>query len=87
MQSEQEVKELKEELSKLTGFISEFGSTPEFQNKDVRFSCDVCDVLSWVLKEISTEHFKSDSYINLDKLKHIARAIEVKTGKKLNDYE
>ncbi len=87
MRSEQVIKELIEKLEKLTGFISEHGNGGEFLNKDVRFSCNACDALSWVLGEIPTDRFTSDTHLNLFRLEHIARAIEKRTGKKLADYK
>ena len=87
MQGEQEIRSLKEELEKLTGFISDNGSAEQFAGKEFVFACNVCDSLAWVLEETLVEHFRSDSYINLELLKQIARAIEMKTGKKLDEYE
>ncbi|MBA7585904.1 hypothetical protein ES708_27896 [subsurface metagenome] len=87
MRSEQVIKELAEELEKLTGFIGEHGMPKEHMSKDFDFACTVCDALAWVLGEISTKHFTGDAYLNLFRLKHIARAIEIKTGKKLTNHE
>jgi hypothetical protein len=87
MQSEQEVKELKEELLKLTGFIGDFGTDIYLNNKDVQYACNVCDALAWVLGEISTERFRSSDYTNFDNLKHITGNVETTTGKKLADQE
>ncbi len=87
MKSEQEIKELAEELSKLTGFIADFGTEEEFQTDDHKFCCNVYDALYWVLGEISTKRFRSDVYLNLADLKEIARGIEARTGKKLQEYE
>lgn len=87
MRSEQEIKELVEELSRLTGFIGEFGTEEELQSSDFRFSCNVSDALFWVLGEISTEGFRSDAYLNLADLKRVARGIEARTGKRLEEYE
>jgi hypothetical protein len=87
MRNPQEVIELKEELSKLTAFITDFGLEEEFRDKDVQFSCDITDTLSWVLEEISSEDFRSDSYINFLHLKEIASTIEKRTGNKLQDYK
>ncbi len=87
MRSEQEIRILKEQLEKLTGFIGEHGTGSELHNKDVQFACNTSDALHWVLGEISTESFTSVAYASLERLKHIARAIEIKTGKKLADYE
>ena len=87
MRKLQEVIELKEELSKLTAFIGDFGLEEEFGDKDVQFSCNITDGLSWVLEEISSEHFRSDSYVNLQHLKKIASTIEKRTGNKFQDYK
>ncbi len=87
MISEQEIRILKEELAKLTGFIGEHGIGSELQDKDFQFACNASDTLSWVLGEITTECFTGSTYINLFRPKHIARAIEIRTGKKLADYE
>ena len=84
MRSEEEVRKLKEELEKITGFISEFGTDEELEN--IVFACDVVDALSWVLGEITTEQFLSDSYLNMEKLKRITREIEKRTGKKFEEW-
>ena len=41
-------------------------------SEDFRFACNVCDALDWVLEETVTEHFLSDSYLNIEKLKKMA---------------
>ena len=84
MRSEEEVRKLKEELERITSFISEFGTDEEFEG--IEFACDVIDALSWVLGEITTEQFLSDSYLNMEKLKRIIREIEKRTGKKLEEW-
>ncbi|MBA7626696.1 hypothetical protein ES703_34151 [subsurface metagenome] len=87
MQSEQDIKQLKEELAKLTGFIYEHGSPEQVGSRQLQFSCDVCDALAWVLEEISTDDFKSNAHVDLNSLKSIAAYIEETTSKKLTDYE
>ncbi len=88
MRSEKELKELKEELEKLTGFIADNDIyQEEHEDKDTVFSNDVTNTISWVLEEIQTESFRSDSYLNIANLKKIAKKIEQKTNKKLEDYE
>ena len=84
MRSEEEVRKLKEELERITSFISEFGTDEEFEG--IEFACDVIDALSWVLGEITTEQFLSDSYLNIEKVKRIIREIEKRTGKKLEEW-
>ncbi|MBA7474432.1 hypothetical protein ES707_09784 [subsurface metagenome] len=87
MQGEQEIRSLKEELEKLTGFIGENGSADQTGTKDYFFGCDVCDALSWVLELISTNHFRSHNHLNIDQLNEIARDIETTTGKEFASYE
>jgi hypothetical protein len=87
MRSEQEIKELVKELSRLTGFIGEFGTEEEFQSDDLKFCNNAFDTLYWILGEISTERFRSDAYLNLAELKEVAREIETRTGRKLEEYE
>lgn len=82
MRNKNEIQELKQELEMLTGFIADYGTNQEFTDDCVRFSNDVQDALSWVIEEIKTEHFRSDSYLHLDKLHAIANKIEKRTGKK-----
>ena len=65
MRTIEELKAVESELSKLTGFRNEYGYNKEVNNKDFDFACNVTDTISWVLMEIETEHFKSDSYINI----------------------
>ena len=87
IRSEHEIKELSEELSKLTGFIADFGTEEEYQNEYLKFCCDVLDALYWVSGETPTDSFRSDYYLNLMELEEVARGIESRTGKKLKDYE
>lgn len=87
MRSEQKIRELVDELSKLTGFIADFGTEEEFQTDDHKFCCNVSDALYWVSGEIPTENFRSFAYLNLAELKEVAKGIEARTGKKLEEYE
>ncbi len=86
MRSEQEIIALKEELERLTGFISEHGSPEPFGTRDHQFGCDVCDAGAWVLGEISTDQFRSNAHINIERLYEQVRAIETTTGEKLANY-
>lgn len=87
MKNENEIEELKSQLEKLTGFIADYGSDKEFGEDGNSFTNNLCDSLSWVLDEISTEDFMSIEYLNISKLQEIVKNIEVKSGKKLADYE
>lgn len=87
IRNKKEIKELEEELSKITGFISDYGIDGEFNDKDFSYSCNITDALSWVLEEISTEHFRSNAYLDIDNLKKIVEKIEKRTGVKLENYE
>ncbi len=87
MRNEQEIRALKEELARLNGFIGEHGSAKQFGNRDYLFSRIICHALSWFLGEISTDQFRSDTHINIERLYEQIRAIETTTGKKLTDYE
>ncbi|GAI71294.1 unnamed protein product [marine sediment metagenome] len=86
MRTEQEVRELSEELSKLTGFIAEHGTSEQLNSRDLCFACDVCDTLSWVQGEISTDQFRSAAHLDLERLSGIAEYIETTTGRKLATY-
>lgn len=85
MRNQQEIRELKEKLEKLTGFIGEFGTRKELYNKDVQFSCNASDAFSWILGEITSERFISDAYVNFKHLEEIAFMVERRIGKKLED--
>lgn len=87
MRDEREIRALYDELEKLPGFIADYGNEQECRNRDLGFLCDVLDVLLWVLGEMSTEEFRSGSYLNLDKLKAVTEEIEKRTGRRLEDYE
>lgn len=87
MRSEQELRQLVTELDKLTEFISAHGNEKEFNTKDFNFACNVSDVISWVLEEITTERFTSDNYIDVVKLKAVVSKIELRTGQKLEHSE
>jgi len=63
MQQEQEVRKLMDELEKLTGFISEYGTGQEFEQDPLPFAMNVCDALSWAVGDVTTEGFMSDGYL------------------------
>jgi len=86
MRGEGEIRELMEELSKLTGFIAELGETEEFQPEAVTFSSNASDALCWVLEELGDEELRSEDYLNILELTKIACKIEERTGKRLEDY-
>ena len=79
-QTTKNIKELKEELDKITGFIGEYGIAQE-RDTDYTYACNISDGLSWVLGEISTKRFRSDAYLDLAKLKRMVTEIEQRTRK------
>ncbi len=87
MRSETEIRELKGKLDKLTGFIADFGSQSENKKADMTYANDTSDALSWLLGEISTEHFEGDGYLGSANLQQVAEEISKRTGKKLQDYQ
>ncbi len=87
MRTIQELKEFTEKLSKLTGFIAEHGKKDEFEERYFGYACNVQDTIAWVLMEIETDRFLSDAYLNIEVLKLIAENIELRTAKKLDDFE
>ena len=86
VRSEKEVRKLRDELERLVCFIAEFGTGEEYDHEDVRYASDITDALSWVLGEITTEQFMSSDYINIESLRRLAKKIEERTGRKLEDY-
>ena len=82
MRNKNEIQEFKQKLEMLTGFIADYGTDQEYQEKCLSFILDVQDALSWVMEEIETEQFRSENYLHLDKLHAIAKKIEQRTGKK-----
>ncbi len=87
MRNEQEIKELEQELSRLSGFISDYGTPKEFEEKEVAYICNVVDALDWVLGEIDSESFRFEDYLDLDALRRAVLVIEARTGKKLENYD
>ena len=87
MRAEEEVRGLRDELLRFTGYISDYGTREDHVTESLVFSNDACDVLTWVLEEISTERFQSDAYLNLPQLRRFAEKIRASTGKRLEDYE
>ena len=87
MRTREEVRGLRDELLQLTGYISDYGAREDRVTESLVFSNDTCDVLTWVLEEISTERFQSDAYLNLPELRRFAEEIQASTGKRLEDYE
>jgi hypothetical protein len=86
MRGEGEIRGLMEELSRLTGFIAEFGEPEQFQSDAVTFSGNACDALCWVLEELGEEELRSEDYLNIVELRRLASNIERRTGKSLEDY-
>jgi hypothetical protein len=84
MRSEEEVRTLNAELQRLTGFIADCGGP--LDDRDLLFACNVCDILSWVLGEITTEDFRQN-YLYEERLRKLARRLEKKTGRALTDYQ
>ncbi len=39
--------------------------------------------LDWILEEIPSEDFKSDAYLNIERLERITRAVQMRTGEVL----
>jgi len=72
MRSEEEVRGLRDELLKLTGYISDYGKRENRAAESMVFANDACDVLTWVLEEESTERFRSDAYLDLPQLRRLA---------------
>ncbi len=87
MRSETEIRELKGKIDKLTGFIAELALQGEYKKADMTYADDTSDALSWVLGEISTGHFEGESYLGLANLQQVAKGIEKRTGRKLQDYQ
>jgi len=73
MRSEEEIREMINELENAVNVdnIEEYDRVAK--NGDFKYLCNILDALSWVLEEISTDDFKSDAYINLDKIKNKAK--------------
>lgn len=87
MRTEKEIREFKDELDKIVGFIADNGNDDEVKTKEHGFACDVLDALSWVLEDETTEHFKSIDYLDYDKLLEIIKGIEKRTGLSWKDYD
>jgi len=82
---ENELRKIKDELERITGFIAEYGTKKDLC-EEWEYACNVCDVLSWILGGISTEDFLSEDYLNINKLREIVKQIESRTGQKFENY-
>ena len=85
VRSEEEIRRLRKELERIVGFIGDYGTEEEFEA--ITYACDISDALSWVLGEISTKLFLSDSYLDMERLRVIVKNIEKRSGRKFNEYE
>lgn len=85
MRTELELRKLEAQLSRLTQFIAGTGNDREFKNKDFDFACNAQDTISWVLGEVTTEHFTGEGFIDIDTLQKIAYKIEIRTGVMMDD--
>ncbi len=72
MRTEEEIKILLNELENAVDVDSDEYYKVE-DDKDFKYLCNVMDAFGWVLGEISSEDFKSDSYINLDRIREKAK--------------
>ena len=79
MRTEQEIEDIRSELSQMIDYIVDFGSEKDIENEDVDFANDVLYVIEWVLGEIETEDFKVEPYLNMARLEEIVSSIEDKT--------
>ena len=86
MLDENEIRNFRNHLEKLTGFITDYGSDEEFNDNTLEYANNLCDALSWALGEITTEDFQSDAYLNLPRLEAIAKNVEERSGKNLLEY-
>lgn len=78
MIDEVEIRGLQSRLEKFSDFIADYGSDNEFNNDAMEFANNICDALSWVIGEISTDDFKSEAYLNMLELETVANNIEDK---------
>ncbi|MBA7469653.1 hypothetical protein ES707_04926 [subsurface metagenome] len=76
MRSEQEIRQIKEELEKLTSFTDEQGADVELDSKTVEYAFSICDELHWFLQETPPESFAGDARRDLERIKQIYEAIE-----------
>ena len=83
MRTEEEVRQLREELIK-TDFVAEYGTSEELHSPQVAAANWASDALQWVLGEWDTDTFKSE--IELEVVDRIIADIEKRTGKKYADY-
>jgi len=73
MRSKEELKEIIDELENAVNVDNKEEYDRVAKDKDFKYLCNVLDALYWVLGKISTSSFKSDAYINLDKIKNKAK--------------
>ena len=75
MRSQAEVEALRTELDELTDKIHDLPLDvfDQFQN-ELRYLDDVGDALIWVLEEITTDDFRSESMLKLEQLTSLTEA-------------
>lgn len=85
--TEQEIRNLEKKLTKLTGFVSDFGPKVNFAPDALKGYAELCgmsDGLCWVLGELSIDEIDNGAISDLTEWIEI---IEQRTGQKLDDYE
>ncbi len=87
VRSPQDVRELKELLEHITGFIADYGEDEYLDDPAFTYACDVTDALAWVLGEIDTGEFTGTNYLNLDRLMAMVKEVEKKRGVKFSEYK
>lgn len=91
MKNEKELKEFIKRLSKITGFIADYGNSEENDHVDFGYLCDLEDILSWVLDDspldtLLQNHLLLNKSNEIEVLKIIEK-IEKRTGKKFEKYQ
>ena len=85
--SEQEIRELENKLTKLLGFVSDFGPGVDFAPDALKGYGELCgmsDGLCWVLGDMPLEGIENGA---ISDLMEWIKIIEQRTGQKFQDYK
>ena len=66
MRSTVEIEKLRDLLGGIVDTLTEYGTEEEVGSFAFAYLCNVVDALNWVLGEITTENFLSNSYLDVD---------------------
>jgi len=80
-----EIREIQNKLSKMVGFISDFGFNEDFNAEEVAFADGFVKALSWMVEDLNLDYYKK-FHLNIPNLEKSVGLVEERSDMKLEDY-